>query len=96
MRLIQLLTLCFLASSFIGCPWTGGRGAIIDSQSRIQRALIEEERDRRSGLTGGVPASSDAQYAFLLGELALNDERPKVALSYYEKAAKIETGVENS
>jgi tetratricopeptide (TPR) repeat protein len=74
-----------------GCPLGfGGNG--IDSQGRLQRALFLEQSVESESLSRESADTAEAHYQFLLGELALADERQEEALKYFEQAAELESG----
>lgn len=62
------------------------------SQGGLNRALVKEELSRGESSLRSVPSVSRSNYNFLLGELALKEERFDEALEYFEAAAEGEDG----
>lgn len=56
----------------------------------IQAAIVDEETERSASKDFEIPPQSAAQYDFLRGQLALNNDHYDEALKYLERAAKQE------
>ena len=64
-----------------------------DSQDKIQRALLlEESSSMQDDDAANIPAVTDAHYYYMLGELALSDNRLDEAEDLFAQAAKIDPG----
>ncbi|MFN8392594.1 MAG: tetratricopeptide repeat protein [Bdellovibrionota bacterium] len=60
------------------------------SQSSFQRSMIDEETERAGDSVVKIPKSSEAEYNFMRGQLALSAEKYPEALDYFKAAAKLE------
>lgn len=83
--------LAIIASTLIwGCS-LAGNDASPNTLQRFKKSLVEEELSRSGAEARIIPASSEAQYEFLLGELALKNEDFDEALDHYKAAAESDT-----
>lgn len=81
-----VLFVVFLVSG-ASCSLGGGAENLSDSHSMLRRAILEEEAARFAAENKDVPANSEADYNFMLGELSLGEKRFEEALEYFETAA---------
>jgi len=90
----KLLLLIVFASAAIGCaPRGAAKGELAPgSFSSFEKSMIAEETARGEEDVRTVPPDSEAQFEFLLGQLALNEERYADALTHLEKASSLEKG----
>lgn len=80
-----LLLLCSACSKRTLPPQEQGKASTID------RSVVAEEASRARSEALKIPAQSEAQYNFLRGQLALNEERYTDALDFFKEASRLET-----
>lgn len=86
---LRVSVVFLLTLPLIGCPLLNSRGSESSTQSILQRALFLEQRNDVD-LVGQIQPTSRAHFQFLLGELALSEERPEEALEHFESAIEDE------
>ena len=94
-RICLVFQVLLLASVFSACARSGAAaGSAPDESNRrstIDRSVVAEEASRASSDELKIPPQSDAQYNFLRGQLALNDENYSQALDYFKEASRLES-----
>jgi tetratricopeptide (TPR) repeat protein len=85
LRVLRLSALCFAAA-----PLFSGCAVSVNSGSELARSVLIEEENRSDQDDIIVPKSAEARYAYLRGEIALNNEQFDDALDFFEQAMKKE------
>lgn len=91
-RLIFSSILLVVLSGAISCAPRHVEPGSEKNYPSYEKSLVAEETARGEKDTRSVSPEAEAQYQFLLGQLALNEEKYPQALTHFQKASNIEKG----